>query len=108
MSKKDIISESLEQLENKPICPRCGSANISFNLALEEQKTGCGEGCFLSTVVVILLLCIPVIGWILLIAMFLEKKGTVNVTYALCNNCGNSWKLQQQDSKKHKNTKKNL
>lgn len=61
---------------------------------------------FLSTVAVILLLCIPVVGWILLIAMFLEKKGTVNVTYALCNNCGNSWKLKQQDSKKHKKLRK--
>lgn len=100
MRKKGVMSEPLEQLGVRPICPRCGSANISFNLALEEQKTGCGEGCFLSTVVVILLLCIPVIGWILLIAMFLEKKGTVNVTYALCHNCGNSWKVEQQKAKK--------
>lgn len=108
MSKKDIISESLEQLENKPICSQCGSSNISFNLALEEKKRGCGEGCFLSYVAMILLIFIPIVGWIFLFAMFHEKKGTVNVTYALCNNCGNSWKLQQQDSKKHKNTKKNL
>lgn len=106
MSKKGIVSEPLEQSEKKHTCSKCGSSDISFSLALEDKKRGLGEGCFLTTVVVILLLCIPVIGWILLFAMFFEKKGTVNVTYALCNNCGNSWKIEQQDSKKHKKTKK--
>lgn len=104
MSKKGIVSESLEQLGNKPICSRCGSSNISFSVALEEKKRGSGEGCFLSSVAMILLLFIPVVGWIFLFAMFLEKKGTVSVTYALCNNCGNSWKLKQKtkNKKKHK------
>lgn len=108
MRKKGVVSEPLEPIEMKQICPQCGSSNVSFNLALEEQKTGCGEGCFLSSVAVFLLLLIPVLGWILLIAMFLEKKGTINVTYALCNNCGHSWKIEQQNRKKHKKAKKKL
>ena len=33
-----------------------------------------------------------------------RKKGTVRVTYALCNDCGNSWKVAQQDSENNKKT----
>ena len=38
MRKKGVVSEQLEQLEMKQICPQCGSSNVSFNLALEEKK----------------------------------------------------------------------
>ncbi|MDD6490553.1 MAG: hypothetical protein PUG48_12220 [Clostridia bacterium] len=107
MRKKNdnhIISEAINSMNKVNCCPRCGSSNISFNLALEEKERGSGEGCFLSYIVMVLLLFIPVLGWILLFAMFHEKKGTVRVTYALCNNCGNSWKFAQQDSENNKKT----
>ena len=104
MSKKTIISETFGKIENKTVCPHCGSSDISFNLAIEEKQRGSGEGCFLSYIAMVLLLFIPVLGWILLYAMFHEKKGTVRVTYALCNDCGNSWKVAQQDSENNKKT----
>ena len=72
-------------------CPKCRSKDISFSTALEENR-GAGEGCFLSYIVMVLLLFIPVLGWILLFAMFTEKRKSVPVTYALCNKCGHSWK----------------
>ena len=74
------------------VCPKCKSKDISFSTALEENR-GSGEGCFLSYIVMVLLLFIPVLGWILLFVMFAEKKKPVPVTYALCCKCGYNWKL---------------
>ena len=74
------------------VCPKCKGNDIPFSTALEENR-GAGEGCFLSYIVMVLLLFIPVLGWILLFAMFNEKKKPVPVTYALCSKCGYSWKL---------------
>ncbi len=74
------------------ICPKCKSKNISFSTVFEEENQG--AGCFLSYIVMVLLLFIPVLGWILLFAMFNEKKKPVSVTYALCSKCGYSWKLK--------------
>ncbi len=54
------------------ICPKCKSKNISFSTVFEEENQG--AGCFLSYIVMVLLLFIPVLGWILLFAMFNEKK----------------------------------
>ena len=72
------------------ICPKCKSKNISFSTVFEEENQG--AGCFLSYIVMVLLLFIPILGWILLFAMFNEKKKPVSVTYALCSKCGYSWK----------------
>ena len=72
------------------ICPKCKSKNISFSTVFEEENQG--AGCFLSYIVMVLLLFIPVLGWILLFAMFTEKRKPVPFTYALCNKCGHSWK----------------
>ena len=66
------------------VCPKCKGKDISFSTALEENR-GSGVGCFLSYIVIVLLLFIPVLGWILLFAMFNEKKKPVPVTYALCS-----------------------
>ena len=75
------------------VCPKCKGKDISFSTALEENRSA-GEGCFLSYIVMVLLLFIPVLGWILLFAMFNEKKKPLPVTYALCSKCGYSWKLK--------------
>ena len=74
------------------VCPKCKGKDISFSTALEENRSA-GEGCFLSYIVMVLLLFIPVLGWILLFAMFNEKRKPMPVTYALCSKCGYSWKL---------------
>ncbi len=73
-------------------CPKCRSKDISFSTALEENRD-VGEGCFLSYIVMVLLLFIPVLGWILLFAMFNEKRKPVPINYAICSKCGYSWKL---------------
>ena len=82
------------------ICPKCKSKNISFSTVFEEENQG--AGCFLNYIVMVLLLFIPVLGWILLFAMFNEKKKPVPVTYALCSKCGYSWKLKQTAKKKNR------
>ena len=83
------------------LCPKCKGKDISFSTVLEEKR-GAGEGCFLSYIVMVLLLFIPVLGWILLFAMFNEKKKPVPVTYALSCKCGYSWKLKQTAKKKNR------
>ena len=83
------------------VCPKCKGKDISFSTALEENR-GAGESCFLSYIVMVLLLFIPVLGWILLLAIFNEKKEPVPVTYALCSKCGYSWKLKQIAKKKNR------
>ena len=77
------------------LCPKCKSNDISFSTALEDN-CGAGEGCFLSYIVMVLLLFIPVLGWILLFAMFNEKRKPMPVTYSLCSKCGYSWKLRSK------------
>ena len=83
------------------LCPKCKSNDISFSTVSEENR-GAGEGCFLSYIIMVLLLFIPVLGWILLFAMFTEKKKPVPVTHALCSKCGYSWKLKQIAKKKNR------
>ena len=82
------------------ICPKCKSKNISFSTIFEEENQS--AGCFLSYIVMVLLLFIPVLGWILLLAIFNEKKKPMPVTYALCSKCGYSWKLKQTAKKKNR------
>ena len=83
------------------VCPKCKGKDISFSTALKENR-GAGEGCFLSFIVMVLLLFIPVLGWILLFAMFNEKRKPVPVTYSLCSKCGYSWKLKRTAKKKNR------
>ena len=83
------------------VCPKCQSKDISFSTALEENR-GAGESCFLSYIVMVLLLFIPVLGWVLLFAMFNEKRKPVSVTYALCSKYGYGWKLKQTAKKKNR------
>ena len=76
------------------ICPKCKSKNISLNTIFEEEKRKTGEGCFLGYIVMVLLIFIPVFGWLLLFAIYNEKRKSVPVTHALCVKCGYRWKLQ--------------
>lgn len=99
MKKKGIISNALEQYEKNHVCPNCGGTSISFSLALEPTKRSTGSGCFLSYIVFVLLLFIPIIGWILLYAMATEKRKPTSVTYGLCGTCGYSWKVFENKPK---------
>lgn len=68
-------------------CQRCGSNNVQVQ-AVSEVKSRCCLTVFLYLV----LLCIPVLGWI---ALFLLIKGrkSKTVSYAVCQNCGYRWRL---------------
>ena len=68
------------------ICPKCGSDRVQVQLVSEIRKRGC-----LSVLLYLILLCIPVIGWIALF-MLLRGRKSRTVAYAVCQNCGWRWK----------------
>lgn len=63
------------------ICPKCGEA-MQAQVTSELKKRGC-----LSVLLYIVLLCIPVIGWIALF-MLLRGRKSKTVTYMVCPRCG--------------------
>lgn len=68
------------------ICPKCGSDRVQVQLVSEIRKRGC-----LSVLLYLILLCIPVIGWIALF-MLLRGRKSRTVAYGVCQNCGWRWK----------------
>jgi hypothetical protein len=66
-------------------CIKCGRENVQVQVVSETQKRGC-----LSVLLYIILLCIPVIGWI---ALFMLLRGRKSKTrnYYVCQNCGKRW-----------------
>ncbi|MBQ7128581.1 MAG: hypothetical protein IJO19_01155 [Clostridia bacterium] len=64
------------------ICPKCGSNNVNFQVVGETKKRGC-----LTTLLYIVLLIIPVIGWIALFKLIRGKKSKTN-SYMVCQDCG--------------------
>ena len=67
-------------------CKKCGSDNISYQTVTESRKTGC------LTILIYLILAISVLGWVVLIPLLLRRKNEA-VTYDVCQNCGNKWKI---------------
>lgn len=68
------------------ICRKCGSDNVTTQTVAEQKK----RGCFAVCMWILLALC--TCGLVLLIPL-LSKKGSKTVTYAVCNNCGNRWRV---------------
>lgn len=62
-------------------CPKCGG-DMQVQAVAETQKRGC-----LAVLLYIVLLCIPVIGWIALF-MLLRGKKSKTFTYSVCQSCG--------------------
>ena len=73
------------QQQSSLICPRCGSRNIIVQAVAEIKKRGCLMVC-----VWILLACIT-LGLALIPLLRGNKTKTAN--YAVCQNCGNRWKV---------------
>lgn len=63
------------------ICPKCRT-EMQAQAVSEMRNRGC-----LTVLIYILLLCIPVIGWIALF-MLLRGRKSETVTYFVCPKCG--------------------
>ena len=63
------------------ICPKCGS-EMQAQAVSEIKKRGC-----LTVLLYIILLFIPIIGWIALI-MLLRGRKSQTKTYMVCPKCG--------------------
>lgn len=67
-------------------CPNCGNENVQVQAVSEMRSRGC-----LTVFIYLILLFIPIIGWIALI-MLLRGRKSKTVSYAVCQNCGHRWK----------------
>lgn len=68
------------------VCPKCKSTNVSVQTVAETGKRGC-----LTTLFYIILLFIPIIGWIALFMLIRGKKSKTRA-YAVCQDCGHKWR----------------
>lgn len=68
-------------------CPKCGSPNVDMQAVAEQKKRGC-----FSTLLYVVLLCVPVIGWIALFFLLRGKKSKTR-TYGVCQDCGHNFKV---------------
>ena len=66
-------------------CPRCGGNRIQIQAVSELKKRGC-----FSVLLYIILLFVPVIGWIALF-MLLRGRKSKTASYAVCQDCGCRW-----------------
>lgn len=69
------------------LCPKCQSQNVTIQAVAEQKKRGC-----FTVLLYIILFCIPVLGWIALFCLLRGKKSKT-VSYAVCQDCGNKWKV---------------
>ena len=68
------------------VCKKCGSHNVTVQAVAEQKKRGClGACCWL-------LLAVCTCGLILLIPL-LTRKGSKTKQYAVCQDCGNKWRV---------------
>lgn len=67
-------------------CPKCGSNNVNVQ-AVNEVK---GRGCFGALMWILITIC--TFGIALLIPLLTRSKGKTR-TYAVCQSCGNRWKV---------------
>jgi hypothetical protein len=62
-------------------CPRCGGPMTAQAVSV-LQKRGC-----LTVVFYLILLCIPVLGWIALFMLLRGRKSQIHTVF-VCNYCG--------------------
>lgn len=68
------------------VCPKCGSNNVSVQKIAERKKRGC------FAVFLWILLCLLTFFLVILIPLLI-RKGSKITTWAVCQNCGNTWKI---------------
>ena len=64
-------------------CPRCYSQNVQVQATQGLEQRGC-----LSIFLIIILFCIPFIGWIVLLVVLLQGRESVTKYHAVCLYCG--------------------
>ncbi len=69
----------------KMVCKKCGSQNVVTQAVNETQRRGC-----LTVLIYIILLCIPIIGWIALFNLLRGRKSKTKM-YCICQDCGANW-----------------
>ena len=73
-------------------CPKCMSNNVTFQLVQEQKKRGCLTVIFTFTIKLILFF-ITFLIW--LVSLLIPKvRKTKTMKYAVCQNCGYSWKIK--------------
>lgn len=71
-------------------CPKCGSNNVTFQLVNEQKKRGCLASIIVFFIKLILFI-VSIIIW--LISLLIPKSSkTKTKKYAICQNCGYSWR----------------
>lgn len=65
-------------------CPHCGSDNISFQLMQKEDSGSKITGLFVGPI------------------LLSDGRKVDEITYALCNDCGNSWVYQNKSAELRK------
>lgn len=84
------------------ICEKCRSKNVNTQIISEDEPISCGGAIFY-----IILLFIPVLGWIALFSIITRKKSKT-VTYAICQDCGNKIQVLSQKEISHKKLFKSI
>jgi predicted RNA-binding Zn-ribbon protein involved in translation (DUF1610 family) len=69
-------------------CPKCRSKDVSFQRFTEEKKSGC------LTYLWYILLTFTCFGLFIVLPLGLRNR-TKSGTYAICNNCGHTWKVSK-------------
>ena len=72
--------------EQKMVCPKCGSRNVTVQVIAEQKKRSCAGACCW------LLLAACTCGLVLLIPL-LTRTGSKTKQYAVCQDCGNKWRV---------------
>lgn len=67
-------------------CQKCGSENVVVQVTQKQKK----RGCFGVMMWILLAMC--TCGLVLLIPL-LTRKGSKTKIYAVCQNCGNKWRI---------------
>ena len=69
------------------VCPRCGKLYPLVQTLTEKKRMNP-----MTALLYIILLLLPVIGWIVLFISLVKRSKTVLVPYATCQGCGHSWR----------------
>lgn len=72
-------------------CIKCGSENVSVQLINEQKKRSCII-TIITFIIKLIILCISFILWLISLLIPIKRKSKTN-KYAVCQNCGYSWKI---------------